>query len=271
MRMDLTLIKCKNYNKDMQKRDVEIASRLKIQLKDIGCSQEEINSIIKKQSALRKFRTVSRLNLLDYIQEINEPAHTFCLIGAFAVLEGFIAVKQRKKLEKLQMLMKKHLDFNDKFYLLNNFLFSEEFEFRKADGYPYRHLMFKDFQKDKNFKDQKDLDEDPEFCSGEKLPICYCLDWLKQKQNIDKTDCYLDRLVKNLYNMRHAVVHEGFVIFGLPEQSRIPGTFSNSVSDTYPVSKDEIFFQSYESYLEPKYFLGIIKRCVKSYLLKQYT
>jgi len=244
--------------------------RLKEALKKVMVvSSAETNKIIRKRKdELEKIRLLSVINFFNYTFRVKEDAYIFRLLGSIFTLESLVAAKQRNKKAKVQKLFKENLEPEDKISLLNGFIFSEKYEFKKGPKHFPRHVMFEDFDKDANFKKYHCVpSEKIEFCSGSNAPICYCIEWLRQ--NLSKVDDYLNTLISNLYDMRHAIVHESFPVLGLPDYSEkhTVGSFSASLADAYPVSDDKKYFRSYKAYIDPDKFFEIIKNCIKNYLL----
>ncbi len=235
---------------------------LKQKLQKIGLSNKEADNIIQGISnELEKVRLSASLSFLSYTQKIKEPGYTFRLLGILFILESLVAAKEKKKLKKVQKFLRESLDLENKISLLENFIFSEKYEFKKGPKHPPRHIMFEDFDNDESFKKSHYIqNEKIEFCSGSKAPICYCVEWLRK--NPKKIDDYLDTLIGHLYDMRHAIVHESFPVLGLPDYSEkyTAGSFSASLVDAYPVSDDKKYFRSYEVYIDPDKFFEIMKK-----------
>lgn len=234
--------------------------------KIVGISDQEADNIIKKiKSDLEKVRLRSGLRLLYNME--NTKQGTFLFLGSIFILESLVAAKQRKKTEKVQKLLRDNLDEQDKLLLLSKFLFSKPFEFRKSKGGPLRHIMFAESDKDAAFKNKYYLKKD-RICNGSRNPSCYCVVWLKV--NSSRINEHFDTLVKYLYEMRHAIVHESFPVAALPNYRRKYGanSFTGSINDVYPVFEDIKYFRSYQVYIDPDDFLKIIKKSIKNYLLK---
>ncbi|XOB46313.1 MAG: hypothetical protein ACKKMV_02590 [Candidatus Nealsonbacteria bacterium] len=248
-----------------------INSKFRQRLKLIGLSDKETDNIIKNiADDLEKTRLYATLSFLNYTYKIKESSYSFRLLGSLFLLESLIAAKEKNKLKKIQKLSRDNLDFGDKISLLAGFIFSRKYTFRKDEIYPLRHIMFEDFNKDTNFKNKNYITRKIDYCSGSNTPLCYCADWLKESQN--RIDTYLDTLIKYFYEMRHAVVHEAFPVFGLPNYSKkyTAGVSHSSLLDAYPISKDKKYFRSYEVYINPDDFFRIMKSCIKNYLIKKY-
>ena len=219
---------------------------------------------------LEKVRLRAALSFLNYSSKLDEHGngYTFRLLGAIFVLESLVAVKEKYKLVKLKKLIKENLEFEDKILLLSNFIFSGVYEFKKRPNYPLRHLMFKDVQKDFIFlKKHLIVKKDCKYCFPRDCSSG-CIDWLRE--NPVKINNYTDKLVEYLYEMRCAVVHESFPVIGLPDYSEkhTAGSFSASVLDCYPCSKNKKHFRSYETTIDPDEFFKIIKKCIRNYLCK---
>jgi len=238
--------------------------------KILNFSQEEIGLFNKKKrDDLTKLRLLSVIKFLGYTQLIKENSHTFQLLGSLFVLESLVAAKRNNKLKRVKKLFRDDLVLEDKISLLGGFIFSNKYEFRKLDQKEerkMRHVMFNDFNQDINFEKGVYINKE-NYCSSSEHPICRCVDWLKE--NNAKVNEYIDTLIDYLYEMRHAIVHEAFPVFCLPDYSEknTAGSFSASIIDCYPVSSNKKYFRSYEVGIDPEDFFRIIKNCIRKHLL----
>ncbi|MFH1347145.1 MAG: hypothetical protein ABIH22_00460 [Candidatus Margulisiibacteriota bacterium] len=245
--------------------DKKLTQTLEITL---SVSENCAKGIIKKaHTDLEKVRIDAVIRFLSYSQRVKEDSFLFRLLGSLFVLESLCSAKENNKTRKVQGLLRENIEFEDKISLLGGFMFSRKYEFRRESIHPLRHIMFGDFDKDERYKKENYITE-VKYCNAPPSSMCHCVNWIRK--NPSCTDRCLDTLISYLYEMRHAVVHEAFPVFGLPDYSEknTGGFDSASLLDTYPVSKDKKYFRGYESYIDPDIFFTIIKNCVRNYLLK---
>lgn len=229
-------------------------------------TDEEANSIIYKDE-LENVRLLAAIRFLAYTEKIQEEASVFKLLGILFTVESLVAAKQDKKEGKVQKSLRDNLNVDQKVQLLDGFIWSEEYDFRKGKIFPLRHIMFSDFNSDLDYKKNNYLNKEIEYCSAGRVPLCNCVKWLRS--NPAKINCYLDKLVHYLYEMRHAIVHESFPVLGFPIERKDDGIQMsfNSLLDAFPVTRNKERFRAYEAFIERTQLFDIFKSCIKNYLL----
>lgn len=229
----------------------ELLKRLQNQL---ILTEKESKQILFNLQEIDKIRLWAGLKFID--KEYNVLLEIF-------FLESLIAIDQPEKCKKLTNLFCNFTNFEEKVNLIDRFLFSEPFNLGQKKGI-HRHVQFSDFVKDEEWIKEK-IDSSwinwKEYCSSGNTPLCFCMEWLKSHKDKGRINCYLEKIIEYLYDMRCAVVHEAFPVNFLAVNEK------TSLVDSYPSRKHKKRFVSYNVYMSPDSFFKITRNVAKRYLL----
>lgn len=230
---------------------IDLTKRL---VNQMGLEHQHASKLVYKLEELEKVRLWAGLRFIENKSDIL----TFIFF-----LESLTATAEGSKSKKLQKVFVKHATKKDKMDLVTGYLFSKPYVFGKKKTIN-RHSMFKDFEQDIKWQKNNMIPEWTDwkkFCSAGNSPLCFCNKWLLD--NPYKIDQYTCKIIKRLYEMRCAVVHDAFPVTFVPEYKDFDSvgmTGTSTIVDAFPLKNGK--FVSYECSLRPsrvqKIFISVI-------------
>lgn len=235
--------------------------------KTLGLSFSICQNICDKiKNELELVRIIHILRSKRIVNNLISPkAYGIKWIYDFFILEGVVFYEKGKQSEKISRLFQENLSADEKIDLLTNFLFSKPFKLGEKHS-PIRHLMFKDFKNDIEFRKKSYYeDKEPNSCGRS----CYCDRWIRD--NSEKINNYISALTDKFIEIRNAIVHESFPVIILPdyENKKTAASFQSSVIDAYPIIGKKKF-RAYECYMDPDIYFKITNNCISNFIRKKY-
>ena len=213
-------------------------------LRRIGFSENEITSLMIQynRSSVDDFQL--SVGLRYFLNQTERLPDLLLSLEAISFGLG----REGATLLQLQSAFRDYLSKTEKTSLLQKWAFSPKYNLGETRD-EYKHLMREEQLQDVQWHRENDdpyFNYDDECYTGENW-YCQCEDWLRD--NEDKIDLYIDKLVKKFYGMRCAMYHNAFPIF-----------IADRFEDYEQVTSYEVYMhgsRELESFMTDKTFLDM--------------